>query len=102
MAASWLDLLDRDRRDARDLVGVLPDRPVAGELPHVGHVQDRLPRPRGLIAIGLPDPFLPGAVRGVVPEQQIVLPPHEPDHPPPAQPRPRRAARPPPDYAPDP
>src|SRR5258706_1109881 len=69
-AASLVDLLDGDRRDAPDLVGVLSDRPVAGELAHVGHVQDRLPRPRRLIALGLPDALLAGDIGRVVRQQE--------------------------------
>src|ERR1700730_3484814 len=75
-----LDLLDGDRRGAPDLVGVLPDRPVAGEFAHVGHVQDRLPRPRRLIAIGLPDALLAGDVGRVVREQEEVVPAQERVH----------------------
>src|SRR5258706_9942968 len=96
-AASLVDLLDGDRRDAPDLVGVLSDRPVAGELAHVGHVQDRLPRPRGLIAIGLPDALLAGDVGRVVREQEEVVAAQERIHQRSEEARLRGAERTPPD-----
>jgi hypothetical protein len=66
---------DPHRRDAPDLVCVLADRPVARELAHLGHIQNRLPCPGGLIAISARDLVLAGNVGGVVCEEEVVVTP---------------------------
>src|SRR5512143_3192977 len=65
--------LDLHRGRVPDLRGVLPDRPVARELAHVGDVHDGPPRPLRLVTIGPGDPVLGGHVGGVVGEQKVTV-----------------------------
>jgi hypothetical protein len=63
-----LGALDRYRRQAPDLVRVLFDSAVRRELPHVRHVEERLPGPLLRTAIGLAHPLLARDVCTVIGE----------------------------------
>src|SRR5262249_4740575 len=64
---------DAHGRDAPDVLGVLTNRPIARELAHVRHVQDRHARPGLRVAVCRRDALLARDVRSVVGQHEVAV-----------------------------